>query len=49
MRKYFMNAAIDDQFKSTCTVDVYFSPDGCTTAAIVNYLNSAESEIRNIK
>jgi len=34
-----------EQFKSTGTVDVYFSPDGGTTAAIVNELNSAKSEI----
>lgn len=34
-----------DQFKSTGTIDVYFSPDGGTTAAIVNELNSAKSEI----
>ena len=34
-----------DQFKSTGTVDVYFSPDGGTTTAIVNELKSAKSEI----
>lgn len=34
-----------DQFKSTGTVDVYFSPDGGTTTAIVNKLNDAKSEI----
>ena len=34
-----------DQFKSTGTVDVYFSPDGGTTAAIVKELNKAKSEI----
>ena len=34
-----------DQFKSTGTVDVYFSPDGGKTASIVNELNSAKSEI----
>ena len=42
---YYPPSAHADQFKSTGTVDVYFSPDGGTTAAIINELNSAKSEI----
>ena len=34
-----------DQFKSTGTVDVYFSPNGGATNAIVTELNSAKTEI----
>lgn len=34
-----------DHFQSTGTVDVYFSPDGGTTNAIISVLNNAKSEI----
>jgi phosphatidylserine/phosphatidylglycerophosphate/cardiolipin synthase-like enzyme len=34
-----------EQFKSSGTVDVYFSPEGGATNAIVNELNGAKSEI----
>jgi phosphatidylserine/phosphatidylglycerophosphate/cardiolipin synthase-like enzyme len=34
-----------DQFKSTGTVDVYFSPNGGATNAIVTELNNAKTEI----
>jgi phosphatidylserine/phosphatidylglycerophosphate/cardiolipin synthase-like enzyme len=35
-----------EQFKSTGTVDVFFSPNGGATAAIVRELDAAKSEIR---
>jgi len=34
-----------EQFNSTGTVDIYFSPNGGTTNAIVNELKNAKSEI----
>jgi phosphatidylserine/phosphatidylglycerophosphate/cardiolipin synthase-like enzyme len=34
-----------EQFKSTGTVDVYFSPQGGTTTAVVNELDNAKQEI----
>jgi phosphatidylserine/phosphatidylglycerophosphate/cardiolipin synthase-like enzyme len=34
-----------DQFKSTGTVDVYFSPNGGATQAVVTELNGAKTEI----
>ena len=53
MRKFFVvalfflltNFAHADHFTSTGTVDVYFSPDGGTTNAIISELNNAKSEI----
>ena len=37
--------AYSDQFKSTGTIDTYFSPNGGATEAIVKEINSAKSEI----
>ena len=34
-----------EQFKSTGTVDVYFSPNGGATAAVVRELDAARTEI----
>ena len=34
-----------DQFKSTGTVDVYFSPNGGATQAVVTELNGAMTDI----
>jgi len=39
------NIAYADHFKSTGTVDVYFSPDGGVTNAIISELNDAKTEI----
>jgi phosphatidylserine/phosphatidylglycerophosphate/cardiolipin synthase-like enzyme len=40
------NLSHADHLKATGTIDVYFSPDGGATNAIISELNNARSEIR---